>query len=71
MAQTKKKIREKVHFQKALLFDENELELSTSGRFGKEGGCESLSELNQYLEAMAELYSAVLHSSWKMTEKQM
>ena len=50
MAKTKKKIREKVPFQKALLFDENELELSTSGRFGKEGGCESLSELNQYLD---------------------
>ena len=55
MAKTKKKIREKVPFQKALLFDENELELSTSGRFGKEGGCESLSELNQYLDDMAEL----------------
>ena len=71
MAKTKKKIQEKVPFQKALLFDENELELSTSGRFGKEGGCESLSELNQYLDDMAELYSAVLHSAWKMTEKQM
>lgn len=75
----KLKIREKVPYQKAALFDEDSLVLTCSGRFGKEGcldknsqlrpkeeAIEQLSKLRGYIEAMAEHFSRMVHSAWVM-----
>lgn len=76
---TKMKIREKVPYQRAALFDEESFTLTSSGRFGKEGCLDKksllkpreeavaqLAELRTYIETMAEHFSRMVHSAWVM-----
>lgn len=80
----KKKVREKVPYQKSALFDEESLTLTSSGRFGKEGCLDKTSqlkpkedaavqvlELRTYIEKMAEQFSHMVHSAWVMIRRGM
>lgn len=75
----KKKVRDKVPYQKAAFFDEKSIRLTSSGRLGKEGflnekgeripredALRQLSDLREYCERMAETFSHMVHLAWAM-----